>query len=78
MENNAITPQAITEIAKMEPEEIATMSENVIQATNMGNKTIDELDHLSQCLSDFTETHERYQKISKIVKDKMRYIGSHL
>jgi len=78
MENNAITPQVITDLAKMQPDEIAKMSESVIEATNIGNRTVDELDHLSRCLSDFTETHERYQKACKTVKNKMRYIGSHL
>ena len=79
MENKgAITPQMVTQITQLSPDEISEVSKNVMDATRYGNQAIDELTHLSQCLSDFVETQERYQKVSKHVKNQMRYVGNHL
>ena len=77
-ETKAITPQQITELQSVPPEEIAKMSEDVIEATQVTSRANDELDHLSNCLADFAQTHDEYMKKSKHVKNQMRYISSHM
>jgi len=78
MDNNTITPQAVNQLTSLTPEEINQASEQVMEATQLGNRTIEELTHLSRCLSDFSETQEKYNKTSKHVRDQMRYISNHL
>lgn len=78
MENTAITPQAVNKLTELTPEEISAASEQVMEATQLGNRTIEELSHLSRCLADFSETQEKYNKTSKHVRDQMRYISNHL
>ena len=78
MDNNTITPQAVNQITQLTPEEISKASEQVMEATQLGNRTIEELSHLSKCLADFSETQEKYSKTSKHVRDQMRYISNHL
>jgi len=79
MEKNiVITPQTITQMTQLGPEEISSLSEQVLDTTQLGNRTIEELTHLGQCLSDFADTQERYNKVSKHVRDQMRYISNHL
>ena len=79
MENDqAITPQQITNLNKVPPEEIAKLSEDVIDATREMGKANEELDHLSNCLSDLAQTHDEYQKKTKHVKNQMRYLSNHL
>lgn len=78
MENNAITPQAVNQLTQLSPEEISKASEQVMEATQLGNRTIEELSHLSKCLADFSETQEKYNKTSKHVRDQMRWITNHL
>ena len=78
MENNAITPQTVTQLTSLQPEEIASLSEEVMDATQLGNRAVDELDHLSKCMNDFVEVQDRYYKTVKKVKNQMRYVNSHL
>lgn len=78
MEDKAIMPNDVTAINAASPEEIAKVSESIIAATNITNKAADELQHLSNCLADFSETHERYQKNVKHVKGQMSYLSRHL
>ena len=78
MENSSITPQMTNEICRLTPEEISKASEDIMTATQVGNRTIEELTHLSRCLADFSETQERYKKTSKHVRDQMRYISNQL
>lgn len=78
MENTAITPQAVTQITTLQPEDIASLSEQVMDATKMGNRAADELDNLSRCMSDFVEVQERYNKTAQTVRNQMRYINNHL
>lgn len=75
---NAITPQQITELKSIPPKDIAKLSEDIIEATQVTSKATEELDHLSHCLSDFSQTHDEYQKKAKHVKNQMRYISSHI
>lgn len=76
--NNAITPRVVRDVSQMRPEEIADVSDKVMEATQLGNQTVDELDNLDRCLGEFSVTQERYQKASKRVRDKMRYLVNHL
>lgn len=78
MENNAITPQAVTQLTTLQPDEIASVSEQVMDATRIGNRTVDELDNLSRCMSEFVEVQERYYKVAKKVRNQMRYVNNHL
>lgn len=78
MENNKITPADVTNINIATADEIAKVSEDVIEATSMTGRAADELQHLSSCLADFSETHERYQKNVKHVKNQMSYLSRHL
>ena len=79
MENEqAITPQQITNLNKVPPEEIAKLSEDVMDATRVMSNANEELDHLSNCLADLAQTHDEYCKKTKHVKNQMRYLGSHL
>lgn len=78
MEETAITPQLINELTSLQPEDISGISEQVMEATKIGNRTVEELEHLGTCLSDFSETQEKYNKVSKQVRDRMRYISNHL
>lgn len=78
MENNAITPQAVTQLTALPPDEIASLSEQVMDATKVGNRAVDELDNLSKCMSDFVEVQDRYHKVAQKVKNQMRYVNRHL
>lgn len=78
MAETSITPQLVSQLASLQPEEISSVSEQVMEATQVGNRTVEELEHLGQCLSDFTITQEKYHKVSKSVRDKMRYVSNHL
>lgn len=78
MDGNAITPQMVSEIKNIPAEEIAKLSEDVITATKITNQATEELQHLSQCLADFTDTHEKYQKKASLVRNQMRYLSSHM
>ena len=78
MEENAITASTVNEIKNISPEEIAEVSKNVIEATNVTHRATEELDHLNACLADFTQTHDEYQKKAKIARDRMRYLSSHI
>lgn len=78
MEDNKITPAEVSAITTASPEEIVAVSEGVIEATNVTRRAADELQHLSQCLADFAETHERYQKNAKHVRNQMSYLSRHI
>lgn len=78
MENNAITPQAVTQLTTLQPDEIASLSEQVMDATRVGNQAVEELDNLSKCMSEFVEVQERYCKAAKKVRSQMRYVNNHL
>ena len=78
MDNNAITPQAVNMVTQMTPEEIIAASEQVMEATQLGNRTIEELTNLSKCIADFTEVQERYNKTAKHVRGQMRYLVNHM
>ncbi len=78
MDNEAITPQMVNEIKGVPPEDIAKLSENVIEATKVTNRATEELKHLSNCLADFTQTHDEYQKKASQVRNQMRYLSSHM
>lgn len=78
MEENAITPSMVNEIMSIPAEDIAKISEEVIEATKVTNKASEELVHLSSCLSDFANTHETYQERASHVRNQMRNIASRL
>ena len=79
MENEkAITAKVIRDVSQMRPDEIADVSEKVIEATQIGNQAADELDNLNRNIGDFMVTQERYQKSAKKVRDRMRYLVNHL
>ena len=78
MEDNAITPAMVNNVKNYPVEDITKLSESVIEATQITNQANEELDHLSDCLSDFAVTQEKYQKKSKTVRNQMRYLASHM
>ena len=67
-----VKPADVTGINKMQPEEINTFNEQVMQADSVLSNVTDELSDLSQSLYNLGETHERYTKISKHVKSQTR------
>lgn len=75
---NAITPAMVNEMTKVPVDEITKLSEEVIEATKITGQAAEELTHLSNCLSDFAQTHEEYQKKAKHVRNQMRYLASHI
>ncbi len=78
-DNGSIIPaQAMNAIAGAKPDEIAAMAESVVEATRTTSQAADELENLSRCIADFSETHERYQKNVKHVKNQMRYLSAHI
>ena len=78
MEETKITPAEVNAITTASADEVAAVAESVIEATNMTTKAADELEHLSQCLADFAETHERYCKNAKTVRNQMSYLSRHI
>lgn len=75
---NSITPADVNSIKTATPEEIMQVSETVIEATKVVNEAADELAHLSNCLADFSVTHEKYQKNVTRVRNQMRYLTKHM
>lgn len=78
MEDHAITPRTITELKQVAPEEIAAISEGVLETNKVMGQCADEMEELSQSLYDLSATKERYDKISKQVKGQMRGIFTKL
>ena len=78
MEERSITPADVTAIKTASPEDIVSMSETVIEATNLTNKANEELKHLSNCLADFAETNDKYQKNVSHVRNQMRCLAKNL
>ena len=72
MEETAITPKTITELKQVTPEEIASISEEVLEADKVMHQTTDELEHLSACLSNLSVTKDKYDEVSGKVKKQMR------
>lgn len=67
-----IKPTDVIGINKMKPEEINAFNEQVMQADSVLLNVTDELTDLSQSLYNLSETHEKYNKVSKHVKSQMR------
>ena len=67
-----IKPQDVTNINKMQPNEIAAFSEQVMQADAVLSDVTEELKELSACLSNLNGTKKAYDEIAKRVKGQMR------
>ena len=67
-----IKPSDVMGIDTMQPEEIASFSEQVMQADSMLSNVTDELSDLSSCLYNLSQTKEKYDKVAKHVKGQMR------
>ena len=74
MEETAITPKTITELKQVSPEDIAQISENVLEADRIMGQTTDELEHLSACLHNLSITKNKYDEVTGKVKKQMRQI----
>ena len=78
MEETAITPKTITELRQVTPEEIAAISEGVLETDKVMTHTNEELEHLSACLHNLSITKHKYDEISGKVKKQMRSIVTQL
>jgi len=72
MEETAITPKTITELKQVTPEEIALISEGVLETDKVMTQATEELEHLSACLSNLSYTKDKYDETSGKVKKQMR------
>ena len=77
-EESAITPKTITELRQVTPEEIACISEGVLETDKVMTHTTEELEHLSACLHNLSITKDKYDEISGKVKKQMRTIVTQL
>ena len=73
-----IKPEDVTGINKMQPDEIANFSEQVMQADAVLTNVTDELSDLSNCLYNLSQTKEKYDKVAKHVKGQMRNLVGRL
>ena len=71
MENNALTPEAITQLRRCEPDEIGILSEQVVKADQVTQANTRELEHLSGCLNSLAASCEKYEKVAKRVRSQM-------
>lgn len=77
-DGNAITPQTITELKQVPPEQIAKISEEVLEADRVIHKANEELEHLSACINNLSITKSQYDEVSGKVKKQMRQIVTKL